>query len=176
MRILQEAKKEDMPITFLTDLVRKGWEDISYLQGDIEAIDQYFKNTGDLKEILQDLVDAYLICVGRLENHLQGEGIIPENKDDLKGQVKQAVLEEDVQIIINEVPDEKEPEVMMPPPVVPVEVAIAPECDGAEPVPCDSCSEPFEFFTDFDEPDTTDPVVTDDDIYELIQKLNGRAN
>jgi hypothetical protein len=174
MKILQEAKKEDMPITFLTDLVRESWESISHLQGDIEAIDQYFKNTGDLKDILQDLVDAYLICVGRLEGHLQSEGIAPENKDGLKNQVKQAVLEEDIQIIINETP--KEPEIIMPRPIVPVEVEEAPECSEAEPLPCDSCSEPFEFFTDFDEPDMTEPVVTDDDVYKFIQKLNGKTN
>ena len=35
MKILNEAK-ENLPISFLTDFISKGWEEVGYLKADIE--------------------------------------------------------------------------------------------------------------------------------------------
>ena len=69
MKILKESK-ENLPIAFLTDFISKGWEEVGYLKADIEAIKEAYKGTKPIEGLIQDLIDAYLVCIGQLEAHI----------------------------------------------------------------------------------------------------------
>ena len=69
MNILKESK-ETLPIAFLTDFISKGWEEVGYLKADIEAIREAYKGTKPIEDLIQDLIDAYLVCIGQLEAHI----------------------------------------------------------------------------------------------------------
>ena len=69
MKILKESK-ETLPIAFLTDFISKGWEEVGYLKADIEAIKEAYKGTKPIEGLIQDLIDAYLVCIGQLEAHI----------------------------------------------------------------------------------------------------------
>lgn len=172
MKILKESK-EALPIAFLTDFISKGWEEVGYLKADIEAIKEAYKGTKPIEDLIQDLIDAYLVCIGQLEAHLHDNkyldypeesglsGTKLEEELELKVAPDQIVIktekttpveinEEDDLIIIGV--DETAPEAEIEAP----EAATAP----AEPV-----GEPFEYFVDFDEPDMSQPKLTDQDLY-----------
>lgn len=175
MKILKESK-ETLPIAFLTDFISKGWEEVGYLKADIEAIKEVYKGTKPIEGLIQDLIDAYLVCIGQLEAHLhdnkyleypEGSGLSGTKLDEeleLKVAPDQIVIktekttpveinEEDDLIIIGV--DETAPEAEFK----------APE---AAPVPAENvkpAGEPFEYFVDFDEPDMSQPKLTDEDIY-----------
>ena len=76
MQILKEAKKEELPISFLTDFISRGWDQIGQLKETLAAIKGEFTGTKKVEEILQPLLDAYLVCVGQLELHLQNKDYI----------------------------------------------------------------------------------------------------
>lgn len=172
MKILKESK-EALPIAFLTDFISKGWEEVGYLKADIEAIKEAYKGTKPIEDLIQDLIDAYLVCIGQLEAHLHDNkyleypeesglsGTKLEEELELKVASDQIVIktekttpveinEEDDLIIIGV--DETAPEAEIEAP----EAVTAP----AEPV-----GEPFEYFVDFDEPDMSQPKLTDQDLY-----------
>ena len=69
MKILKEEQinKEELPITFITSFVSRGWEEVGMLKEQIKALKAEFKNIGKIEEILQGLIDAYLINIGQLE-------------------------------------------------------------------------------------------------------------
>lgn len=75
MKIVKESKlteaKEKLPISFLTDFVSRGWDDVGYLKETIKAISESYSGTKNVEELLQALVDAYLVCIGQLELCLQ---------------------------------------------------------------------------------------------------------
>ena len=175
MKILKESK-ETLPIAFLTDFISKGWEEVGYLKADIEAIKEAYKGTKPIEDLIQDLIDAYLVCIGQLEAHLHDKKYLdyPEESGlsgtkldeelELKVTPDQIVIktEKNTPVDINEDDDiitigveenaaEDEFEAPMP--------AVKP---ASKP---NSNEEPFEYFVDFDEPDMTQPKLTDDDIY-----------
>jgi hypothetical protein len=92
MAELKESK-EKLPISFLTDFVSRGWDDVGYLKETIKSISESFSGTKKVEELLQALVDAYLVCIGQLELHLQA-------KDYLDTDLKEG-LTEDVNIHID---------------------------------------------------------------------------
>lgn len=98
MDSVKEAKlneaKEKLPISFLTDFVSRGWDDIGYLKETIKSISENFSGTKKVEELLQALVDAYLVCIGQLELHLQ-------DKDYLDADLKEG-LNESVDIHIED--------------------------------------------------------------------------
>ena len=171
MKILKESK-ETLPIAFLTDFISKGWEEVGYLKADIEAIKEAYKGTKPIEVLIQDLIDAYLVCIGQLEAHLHDNKYLDypeesglsdtklEEELELKVAPEQIVIktekttpvevnEEDDLIIIGV--DENAPKAEIDTPVnnpTPVQVG-----------------EPFEYFVDFDEPDLSQPKLTDDDLY-----------
>ena len=119
--------KEKLPISFLTDFVSRGWDDVGYLKETIKSISESFSGTKKVEDLLQALVDAYLVCIGQLEAHLQAKDYLDTDLDNK--------LTEDVDIHIdgNEVSitDDSGEEVA----TVPVESAAEEtpdECEGTE--------------------------------------------
>ena len=160
MEIMNEEKlaetkltesKEKLPISFLTDFVSRGWDDVGYLKETIKSISESFSGTKKVEELLQALVDAYLVCIGQLEAHLQAKDYLDTDIDNK--------LTEDVDIHIdgNEVSitDDNGEKVA----TVPVESAVEEtpaECEGPE---CDVPPAEVEIPTVV-EP-TEEPIVAD---------------
>ena len=73
MKILkeQQIRQDELPITFITSFVSRGWEEVGMLKEQIKALKTEFKNVDKIEEILQGLIDAYLINIGQLELFLQ---------------------------------------------------------------------------------------------------------
>ena len=136
MEIMKEEKlaetkltesKEKLPVSFLTDFVSRGWDDVGYLKETIKSISESFSGTKKVEELLQALVDAYLVCIGQLEAHLQAKDYLDTDLDNK--------LTEDVDIHIdgNEVhiTDDSGEEVATVP-VEPVAEETHAECEGPE--------------------------------------------
>ena len=170
MKILKESK-ENLPIAFLTDFISKGWEEVGYLKADIEAIREAYKGTKPIEGLIQDLIDAYLVCIGQLEAHLQDKNYLDYPEDSgLSG----AKLEEDLELKISadkvEIKADKDTPINIDEKsniaVVNLDevVEVAESEEKGEAV--EQAGEPFEYFVDFDEPDMTQPKLTDKDLYE----------
>ena len=136
MEIMKEEKlaetkltesKEKLPISFLTDFVSRGWDDVGYLKETIKSISESFSGTKKVEDLLQALVDAYLVCIGQLEAHLQAKDYLDTDLDNK--------LTEDVDIHIdgNEVSitDDSGEEVATVPVESDAEETSA-ECEGSE--------------------------------------------
>lgn len=171
MKILKESK-ETLPIAFLTDFISKGWEEVGYLKADIEAIKEAYKGTKPIETLIQDLIDAYLVCIGQLEAHLHDNKYLDYPEESGLNGTK---LEEELELKIS--PDHIEIKTEK---TTPVEVneeddliiigvdENAPEAEIDAPVDTSApapVGEPFEYFVDFDEPDLSQPKLTDDDLY-----------
>ena len=173
MKILKESK-ETLPIAFLTDFISKGWEEVGYLKADIEAIKEAYKGTKPIEGLIQDLIDAYLVCIGQLEAHLHDNkyldypdesglnGAKLDEELELKVAPDQIIIktekttpveinEEDDLIIIGVEEDATEDEFEPP-----MQSSAKPETEAGE---------TFEYFVDFDEPDMAQPKLTDEDLY-----------
>jgi hypothetical protein len=157
MKILNEAK-ENLPISFLTDFISKGWEEVGYLKADIEAIKQSFKGTKKVEELIQSLVDAYLVCIGQLEAHIHDKNYIEYPEESGLGETKKETLEEDLNITVNTEKIEVKVEPEQVEEIEEIKVTKNPEIKEKD-------IEEFEYFVDFDEPDLTQPKLTDDDLY-----------
>lgn len=173
MKILKESK-ENLPIAFLTDFISKGWEEVGYLKADIEAIKEAYKGTKPIETLIQDLIDAYLVCIGQLEAHLHDKNYLdyPE-ESGLSGEK----LEEDLEIRVSADKVEIKTEKTTPVEVNEEEDLITIGVDEAEVKFDDSklamsdedvsrVNEPFEYFVDFEEPDMSQPKLTDKDLYD----------
>lgn len=177
MKILKESK-EALPIAFLTDFISKGWEEVGYLKADIEAIKEAYKGTKPIEALIQDLIDAYLVCIGQLEAHLQDKNYLdyPE-ESGLSG----AKLEEDLEIKVSADKVEIKTEKTTPVEVNEEEDIITIGVDKVSEEPqvkfddsksamsdkdVERVNEPFEYFVDFDEPDMSQPKLTDKDLYD----------
>jgi hypothetical protein len=174
MKILKEAK-ETLPIAFLTDFISKGWEEVGYLKADIEAIKEAYKGTKPIESLIEDLIDAYLVCIGQLEAHLHDKKYLeyPE-ESGLTG----TKLDEDLELKVStdkiEIKTEKHTPVIVDEEDDIITIGIdeeAPEEEfeaprhmlihAKEAHPAES----FEYFVDFEEPDLTQPRLTDADLY-----------
>ena len=155
MKILNEAK-ENLPVSFLTDFISKGWEEVGYLKADIEAIKQSFKGTQKVEELIQSLIDAYLVCIGQLEAHISDKKYIEYPEESGLGETLKESLEEDLNITVNtdKIEIKVEPEQ-----VEEVKINNKPEVEKDREI------EEFEYFCDFDEPDLTQPKLTDKELY-----------
>ena len=155
MKILNEAK-ENLPVSFLTDFISKGWEEVGYLKADIEAIKETFTGTQQVEDLIQDLIDAYLVCIGQLEAHINDKNYIEYPEESGLGET----LKEDLEITVKE--DSVEIKSEEPVIVEEKEDTIVILQDKAED---EEVVEEFEYFVDFDEPDLTQPKLTDKDLY-----------
>lgn len=83
MEKLNEVKQEKLPLDFITSFVSKGWDEVGVLKASIDAIKKDFRETKQVELILSDLVDAYLICLSRLQAHMNNKDYIelPEEKE-----------------------------------------------------------------------------------------------
>lgn len=144
-------KKEKLPSTFVTSMISDGWERVGMIQDNIAAIGETFSDTEEVAGILQDLLDSYLVCIGRLQAHLQDSDLLASevNVTEVVNDAKEAAPPEEIKA------EEPVEEVTIEEPAVaevvdiPVEAdAAVIEADDKKATPFD---EPFEFFCDFDE-------------------------
>ena len=171
MKIINESKKEKLPIDFITQFVSKGWDEVGVLKASKDAIKVTFKETTKVESIIQDLIDAYLVCIGQMELYLDKKDYldIPETSnlnetvntnEDLKlqedlelknsGEFNVEVKQEDNKVKIEIEPKEEEKQ----------EAEEATEDTTEETVMPDA----FEYFTDFAKPtqdDEADQAIQD---------------
>lgn len=83
MKIINESKKEKLPIDFITQFVSKGWDEVGMLKASKDAIKTTFKETNKVEGIIQDLIDSYLVCIGQMELYLDKKDYldIPETSE-----------------------------------------------------------------------------------------------
>lgn len=174
MRILKEDTniKEAIPVSFLTDMMSKGWEEVGYLKEASAAIKETYTDTAKVEDLMQDLMDAYLVFIGQIELYLNNEkDIAPETEAEVdeKAETK-ATLEEPTEENVPK-PELPEAELEIKPMAEPTPGHIASEGDFEEFAISDTelsnkkLEEPFDFFVDFDDPDMSEPKLTDDDLY-----------
>ena len=181
MAELKESK-EKLPISFLTDFVSRGWDDVGYLKETIKSISETFSGTKKVEELLQALVDAYLVCIGQLELHLQAKDYLDtEIKEELKEDVNIHIDGNEVRIADNSgeevavipVEGEETPtEETVPPVEVEMPTVVEPSEPVAEPIVADDgeFNTPFEFDAPeadgarkFEKPEVADFFVDFDD-------------
>lgn len=175
MKILrEEASKEKLPVSFLTDFMSKGWEEVGYLKEAIKAISTDFSETTKVEEIMQDLIDAYLVCIGQIELYLEDKNYVEYPEDEPKPK-----LVEPTKTVAEEEPKEI-PDAIIEPESMTVEVddfgTMPTEGDFDDykiddsalddaKADIDTGREIADFFVDFDEPDMSQPRLTDDELY-----------
>lgn len=171
MKIINESKKEKLPIDFITQFVSKGWDEVGMLKASKDAIKTTFKETAKVESIIQDLIDSYLVCIGQMELYLDKKDYldIPEaselnetanTDEDLKlqedlelknsGDFDVEVKQEDNKVKIEIEPKEEEQETEE-------EEAETEDKEVAKP-------DAFEYFMDFAEPtpdDEADQAIQD---------------
>ena len=83
--------KTSLPITYLTNFVSRGWGEIGNLKEEIQAIKKEFKDIKKIESCINDLIDAYLVCVGKLEGILSAEKYVefPEEAEALKESIEE---------------------------------------------------------------------------------------
>lgn len=167
MKILKEAKKDELPITFLTDFVSNGWEEVGKLKDQAAAIKTTFSGTAKVEKIMQSLIDAYLIALGQMELHMQNKDYI-EFPEDIEKEVTESLkesIEDDILDNIiddNDLVDVESPELIVVKPVTTKTVV------AIEPVEKTMCLDTFD--CDFDEPDLTKERITDNDLYSHLEQ------
>lgn len=82
MKILKESK-ESLPITFLTNFISESWSKVGELKDQKTALKDNFKGTKKVEDLLQDLIDAYLVCIGQLEQHLEAKDYLDTDLSEL---------------------------------------------------------------------------------------------
>ncbi len=105
MKILKEAKKEILPVDFVAGFISKSWEEVANLKTNISGLKQAFSGTKEIEKILEDLLDAYLIAIGQLQQSLEKKDIIIPNKDS---KLKEELSEKAETAIAKLILDEKE--------------------------------------------------------------------
>jgi hypothetical protein len=187
MRILKEDNDtpvmEELPISFVTDMMSKGWDEVGYLKQAAAGIKEAYTGTAKIEELMQDLMDAYLVFIGQLELYLNKETDIttspeePEVKADNKVEDEEKPEEADE----SEEPEEAEAETVEPAPALPeaeFEMEPAKTPMTRTPAPVAVMDDDFDFFVDFDEPDMSQGPVTDAELYDeegapKTRRLNG---
>lgn len=180
MKILREDNepiiKEALPTSFLTDMMSKGWEEVGYLKEASAAIKETYVNTAKIESLMQDLMDAYLVFIGQIELYLNEEkdiatttGLESDTETDTEAGIQ---TEEDTASVSAPKPELPEADIELHALAEPsTQGAITSEGDfddfkiANDEVVAKAYEEPFDFFVDFDEPDMSEPRLTDDDLY-----------
>ena len=197
MKILKETTntvKEALPISFLTDTVSKGWDEVGYLKDACESIREAYTDTAKVVEYMQDLMDAYLVFIGRIENHLKDiadlaikdesedeekEVEVPKKEDDEDDKNEDDEDEDDEKsndksagdAADNAKSDGKNDEYnFIDEPAAffddeEDELPVAKVKSNQMAVTQPVTSDPFEFFVDFDEPDMSVPRISEEELY-----------
>lgn len=169
MRILKEEAEtqESLPVSFVTDMMSKGWDEVGYLREASAAIKETYKDTTKIEELMQDLMDAYLVFIGQLELYLHNEEdiVAPTEESAIdNSKAKEAEEEKPVEVVAqNEAPKPELPEADFD-----IEPLKDPEpFEEPDPMPAPVAeADPFEFFVDFEEPDMSQPALTDAELYD----------
>lgn len=100
MKIINESKKEKLPIDFITQFVSKGWDEVGMLKASKDAIKTTFKETTKVESIIQDLIDSYLVCIGQMELYLDKKDYldIPEASELNKAANETVNTDEDLKL------------------------------------------------------------------------------
>lgn len=171
MKILKEAK-EKLPVSFLTDFISRGWDDVGYLKETIAAIKEVYSGTKEIEDLLQALIDAYLVCIGQMEAHLHDNKYIefPE-ESKLNEDVNISITPEEVKISDN---SGEEVGVIPIEPEKPVEneepTEVQAEIEEPKEVKKELPDTEFDFFVDFDEPTQVVGAPMTDEEIEKLQK------
>ena len=187
MRILREDNentKETLPVSFVTDMMSKGWDEVGYLKEAAAAIKETYVDTAKVEELMQDLMDAYLVFIGQLELYLDKEADIATSteKPETKEADEEAEATDENDDDKNDKEDDKseEPEVIPQPALPEAEFEVEPMKAPImrSPVQAPTMGDDLDFFVDFDEPDMTQAPVTDAELYDedgapKNRRLNG---
>lgn len=181
MRILKEdteIKSEELPVSFITDMISKGWDEVGYLKDAAAAITTDYTGTEKVEQLMQDLMDAYLVFIGQLEAYLHKEDYIDEpvevatpaqaKIDEPTQQIEPPLPESDHEIdSISEPAEEPELDKESDVEIFDDDEFFAETKPKAEVKPIDTAKadDTFDFFVDFDEPDLSKPRITDDELY-----------
>lgn len=108
MKLLKEDIQENnVPIELITGYISKGWDEVGSLKAVIDGVKQDFKNSENIVKILQDLSDAYLVCIGQLEDYLDKKDYvdIPETEEvqTEDEEVEEVPVEEPAEIEVDEI-------------------------------------------------------------------------
>lgn len=181
MRILKEdndnVAMEELPVSFITDMMSKGWDEVGYLKEAAAAIKETYTGTSKVEELMQDLMDAYLVFIGQLELYLNKEADITTSVEKPEAEEDEKVEDEDEDK--EEAPDEAEAPASTPAPALPeAEFEMEPAKAPVVRTPAPIMDDDFDFFVDFDEPDMTQGPVTDAELYDeegapKTRRLNG---
>lgn len=133
--VTETVVKEELPIDFFASFISKSWDEIGTLKATIEAVSKDFVNTEKVTEILQNLADAYLICVGQLELLLHKN----EYLDAPTKVIEEPKVEE---------PKEEKVDIQIEEPIIYDEPAFTEDLEVKKEK---TGSEPFEYFCDFDD-------------------------
>lgn len=112
MKVLKESR-EQLPIDFITSFVSKSWEEVGNIKASINGINGNFKDTKKVEEILQNLVDAYLITIGQLEMQLDNkkyldmpdEKTLQESLNDKEDDVETSIKLDNFEVEVEEKDD-----------------------------------------------------------------------
>ena len=105
MKILKEAKKEILPVDFIASFISKSWDEVANLKANISGLKQAFTGTKEIENILEDLLDAYLIAIGQLQQNLEKKDIVIPNKEET---LKEELSEKAETVVAKLILDEKE--------------------------------------------------------------------
>lgn len=186
MRILREDNDkptmEELPVSFITDMMSKGWDEVGYLKEAAAAIRETYAGTEKVEELMQDLMDAYLVFIGQLEFYLNDKADISTEKpeddeaEDTEDDKSESEPKDDDKDEEDEAAEEPAPAPALPEAEFDVEPMKAPV--SRTPAPAPIVDDDFDFFVDFDEPDMTQAPVTDAELYDdegapKTRRLNG---
>ena len=167
MKIINESKKEKLPIDFITQFVSKGWDEVGMLKASKDAIKATFKETTKVEGIIQDLIDSYLVCIGQMELYLDKKDYldIPEASElnEAANTDEDLKLQEDLELKNS---GDFDVEVKQEDNKVKIEIETKEEEEQEEETEDKEVTKPdaFEYFMDFAEPtpdDEADQAIQD---------------
>jgi hypothetical protein len=173
--------KEKMPVSFLTYMLSKSWDEIGNIKDQLFGLDSMYTDAEVLRAPLEQLLDSHLVFAGQLEALVQGTGeikipevdapAVPENDAPVE-----ALPEDDLgsePIVIEPVIEPKEPVVAVANDAeldndIEVKSEVKPEIKA----PVKTFDTDFEYFVDFDDP--VGEPLTDADLYDDAEEDNDK--
>jgi hypothetical protein len=173
MKVVKNIKltesKEKVPTSVVTDLVSRAWEEIGLIKANIDQLGKAYSGCSKLSKVFNELLDSYLIYVGKLEAFLEDSNLIsyPDEKEVIEEKLdlnedkySSTVIErKPINIPINESKASQSIDKLLDESSDDLDNEVEEELDTNPDI------EPADFFVDFDEPDLSEPKLTDDDIY-----------
>jgi len=168
MKILKESK-EKLPVSFITDRVSQAWDKVGILKEEIKTIKAEFKDTKEVEDCVQELIDAHLIFIGKMESLLADKKYIQYPETEEAEELAKDALKESVHVTVETVDDDKDDIVIHKEESTEVETLPAEESEiekeDEEEIEESCKKEACDFFCDFDEPDLSEPALTDKELY-----------